>query len=143
MFNKDEFIYLAPEQSVLDRAEGSFARKILVLAQAEPEFAGNRDFLEKVLSAVQINLERDTLLAIAESGTPLRLMPELRKNQTEFVLVFGLPPAPLGLNIEAPLYRAVFFYGIHWLFADKLSALEPDRAKKGLLWTALKQLFLK
>jgi hypothetical protein len=143
MFNEDELIYLAPEQSVLEGAEGSFARKALILVQAEPEFAGNRDFLTKVLSAVQLDLERDALLATATPGTALRLMPDLRKNQTEYVLVFGIPPAQLGLNIETSLYRTVFFYGIHWLFADKLSALEPDRAKKGLLWTALKQLFLK
>ena len=56
--------------------------------------------------------------------------------------IFRLPPAQLGLRIDAPLYKPVAFYGVTWLFADAVSVLEPDKNKKGLLWAALKQIFL-
>lgn len=143
MFSPDELIFHAPEHSAADFSEGNFARRIWVLALAEPDFSrANRDFLEKVLAAAHLNLEKDTLFAEIPAALPVHFSTDLKRREPEQVLIFGLLPSQLGLAIEAPPYRPVSFYGVTWLFADALSVLEPDKNRKGQLWSALKQMFL-
>lgn len=142
MFVTDELVFIAPERGVGSFAEGQYARQILVLALDEPASPGNRDFLSKIFAAAQLDLARDSLFAQVPAREPLSMPPFVREKRPAHILIFGLPPAQLGLTLEMRQYQATEFYGTIWLFADALSVLEPDKAKKGLLWTALKALFL-
>jgi hypothetical protein len=143
MFSPDDLIFLASERTASDLSEGGFARRMWVLALDEPAISGaNKEFLAKVLAAASLNLEKDTLFAEIPASEPVNFSTDLKRKQPEYVLVYGLPPSQLGLTIEAPLYRPVVFYGVTWLFADALSVLEPDKNRKGQLWSALKQMFL-
>ncbi len=142
MFTPKELIFVAPALLPNEIAQGRFAKGIWILAAAEPAQAENLDFLKKVLAAAQLDLERDTLFAEIPPGEPVDMAATLRIKPAEKVLVFGIPPQQLGLHIEAPVFQPVVFYGATWLFADALSVLAPDKTKKGLLWTALKSIFL-
>lgn len=142
MLIPDEFFFFIPEQPALESSTGGFAKMVWVLALAEPESAGNREFLSKVLAAANLNFGKDTLFAEIPAQQSLSFSNDIKRKQPAHVLVFGLPPAQLGLTIEAPLYQPLDFYGVNWLFADALSALEPDKTKKSRLWAALKQIFL-
>lgn len=141
MFSPDELIFNAPERSVSELSAGQFARRVWVLALAEPDIS-NTEFLTKVLAAAQLNLEKDTLFAEIPSYLPLHFSTDLKRKEPEQVLVFGLTPSQLGLKTEFPLYKPTGFYGVTWLFADALSVLEPDKNRKGQLWSALQQMFL-
>lgn len=142
MFTPKELIFVAPSLLPNDIANGRFAKGIWVLAVAEPAQAENLDFLKKVLAAAQLDLERDTLFAEIPLGEPVDMAATLRIKPADKVLVFGIPPEQLGLHIQAAAFQPVAFYGTTWLFADALSVLAPDKVKKGLLWTALKGMFL-
>ena len=142
MFFPDELLFLSPELPAPAPAAGAFARRVYVLALAEPEFPGAREFLSKVLSSVQLNLDKDTLFAEIPELMQVSFVHELKNKHPEQVLVFGVAPAQLGLHIETAHYRPLSFYGVTWLFADALSVLEPDKDKKSRLWAALKQMFL-
>jgi hypothetical protein len=142
MLLQQDLIFLAAEKTALAEAEGHFARKVVVLAVQEPNSAANRDFLAKVLSAAGLNLQNDTLFAEIPAQEPVSIAPDLQERKPGFVLVFGIPPAQLGLSVQAAYYQPVSFYGATWLFSDALSSLEPDKQKKSMLWNALKQLFL-
>jgi len=142
MFPPDELLFLIPERSLTDLGEGGFARRIAVVVLDESPARDDRDFLTKILASAQIDLAKDTLLASVPPGEPIGLNSILKEKQAEQILVFGIPPAQLGLTIEVRPYQPIFFYGATWLFGDALSALEPDKTKKGLLWTALKSMFL-
>lgn len=143
MFSPDELIFAAPEHTASLFSKGGFARRVWVLLLAEPQLLeANRDFLAKVLAAANLNVERDTLFAEIPANEAIGFSSDLKSKQPEYVLVFGLPPAQLGLTIELPLFRPIPFYGTTWLFADALSILEPDKNKKSQLWSALKQMFL-
>lgn len=143
MFSPDELIFITPERSATDFSHGDFMRRVWVLALEEPDFRiTNKTFLEKVLAAANLNLKKDTLFAEISASEPLHFSTDLKEKQPERVLVFGLQPAQLGLAIEAQLYKPVAFYGVEWLFADALSALELDKNRKTQLWSALKQMFL-
>lgn len=141
MFITDELLFAVPERTIESFAEGRYTRQILVLA-LEETLPGNREFLTKILGAAQLSLTDDCLLAQVPDGEPLSAPQFIREKQPAQVLVFGLIPSQLGLTVQVPLYQATEFYGTTWLFADALSVLEPDKAKKGQLWTALKALFL-
>lgn len=142
MFPSDDLLFLAPEPSEPKSAQGNFARSVYILALEEPQATGNRAFLSKVLSAVQLDLDKDTLFAEIQDSEAFSFVDALKNKQPACVLVFGLPPSRLGLAIEATLYQPFMFYNINWLFADALSILEPDKNKKSQLWQALKQMFL-
>lgn len=142
MLLSNELLFFTAEKSALAEAEGGFARRVAVLALEEPGAAANRDFLAKVLTAASLNLAQDALLAEIPAGESRALAPDLTERRPNQVLVFGLSPAQLGLSFEVQAYQPLAFYGCQWLFADKLSALEPDKAKKTQLWSALKQMFL-
>ena len=138
----NEVVYLVPEDNILEQVRGQFAKKIFILARREPNAPGNHAFLAKVLSATEVQLDRDAALVLADAGTLLSLLPVMHQKHPEKILVFGFVPEEIGLRVNAPLYKPFLFYQSTWLFADALSELEPDRTLKGHLWTALKQIFL-
>ncbi|MBC7774083.1 MAG: hypothetical protein H7246_01490 [Phycisphaerae bacterium] len=142
MLLSNELLFLTAEKSALADAKGGFDRQVAVLALKESSAVTNRDFLDKVLTAAQLNLAKDTFLAEIPATEARALGPDLAEHQPKQVLVFGLSPAQLGLSFEINAYQPLTFYGCTWLFADKLSAIESDKAKKTQLWSALKQMFL-
>lgn len=143
MYSAHDLLILAPEQTVYTTATGEFARQLLVLSLADPATTGTTQaFLTKVLAAAQLNLTRDALFVELPLGQPIGLLADTRQKKPEQVLVFGLPAAQLGLNMDTVLYQPFVFQQITFLFADALSVLEDSREKKGALWTALKSIFL-
>lgn len=142
MFLADELIFQAAEKSALADAEGAFAKQVAVLALCEPDSAQLREFLGKVLAAAHLDLSQDTLLAEIPSQEPHNIALDLRERKPRQVLVFGLPPRQLGLQLEMHPYQSVSFLDCTWLFADRVSVLEPDKVKKTQLWSALKKMFL-
>lgn len=138
----NEVVYIIPEESIQDRISGQFAKKIFVLARREATAPGNHAFLAKVLSATAVELDRDAALVLADTGEILSLLPILHQKNAEKILIFGFTPDEIGLRVQVTLYKPFIFYQATWLFADALSVLEPDKALKGQLWTALKQIFL-
>lgn len=142
MFSSKELIFATPAVVPNEIAQGRFAKGVWILALAEPDFPDNTDFLKKVLAAAQLDLEQDTLFAEIPEGQPFDMSGSLRMKPAGQVLVFGISPQQLGVHVQAPLFQPFSFYGTTWLFADALSVLAPDKTKKGLLWTALKSMFL-
>ena len=142
MLLSNELLFQSAERSALAQAKGNFARRVAVLVLEEPQAASNRDFLDKVLTAAQLSLTQDALLAEIPADEPRSLAPDLSVHQPNQVLIFGLSPLQLGLAFDIQPYQPLRFYGCTWLFADTLSSLESDKAKKTQLWSALKQIFL-
>lgn len=140
MFSQDDLLFLAPDQPL--RLRGGFARRIFVavLDEGAPEAA--RAFLGRVFEAARIQLEPDVLLAEIAPNQPFSAVGVLKEKQPEHVLVFGLRPDQCGFELQASAYQPLYFYQTNLLFADKISVLEPDKAKKGQLWTVMKQWFL-
>lgn len=142
MFSPDELIFLVPDTALPTHTEGGFARRILVVIAAEPEAPDTRPFLTKILAAANLHLQQDALLAEIPEGAPVALLSILKAKQPTHVLVFGLQPEALGLALQTSLYQPFHFYNTSFLFAEKLSLLEPDKTRKGQLWRALQAMFL-
>ncbi|MCC6410716.1 MAG: hypothetical protein IT270_03600 [Saprospiraceae bacterium] len=143
MYSPADLLFPMPEENVMAIARGGFARQVLALVCQEEHFAEGNMFLEKVLTAAGLNLEQDVALASVEPGSAVSLFPFPQHKRPQVVLVFGIEPKDLGLRLESALYVPTDFYGTVFLFAHKLSELQPDTGKKGQLWRALQQIFLK
>ncbi|MCC7246122.1 MAG: hypothetical protein IT269_10610 [Saprospiraceae bacterium] len=141
MFSANDLVFLSAEKDLLDLGESLCQRDIWIIS-SDVRSAATQDFLSKILSAIQADLDRDALWAALEQDTKLNLNGALNMHRPKLILVFGLTAGQVGLRAEMGVYQSVFFYGCNWIFSDALAALEPDRNKKGLLWSALKSVNL-
>lgn len=129
----------AVPENFLASCKGLNEKLIFVGIQQETDETARLYFLKKILSAVQVDLQKDTLFypfTASDSGSFIQL---LRKKGVEKCLLFGLAPARLGLGISAKMNEPFHFYGCRFLFAEKLSVIENDVAKKQQLWAGLKR----
>jgi DNA polymerase III psi subunit len=142
MFSENDKVYQIPEKLLLENARGGFARRVLVIVQAEPIHPNNLAFLTKILLAAGLDLEQDTLLVEIPEYDQTSFLPAAKEKQPASILVFGASPKQLGINAQIQFYQPTLFYGINFLFSEKLSTLEPDKTRKANLWQALRQMFL-
>lgn len=137
-----DLIYAAPEKSPDTELQGAFAKSVLVLFAAEPTFSEpNKAFLSKILQAVSLHLENDTLYGEINREELWAISTFARDKGVATALIFGLGKQNLGINAAILPYQPTIFYGVNWLFADSLSEIEADKNKKALLWQALKSIF--
>jgi hypothetical protein len=137
MFSEKDLLINLPESDILRTAQGQFSKKIMIVSTP----LISTDFCSKVLAAAQIDLQKDTKICSLPAMSSVSLVSETAKISPQKILVFGLEPKRLGLNILPTLYEVFHFAGITWLFAEALDTIEADRTKKGQLWLALKNMF--
>jgi hypothetical protein len=141
MFPTGELVFRSADSTINGLSEGLYGKNMLVLALAEADSAANKLFLAKVLSAANLNLDSDALFSEVPVGEPINCFVGLPA-RPKFILVFGLSPAQVGLQAAIQPYQVAHLHQVTWLFADAVSQLEPDREKKGKLWSVLKEIFL-
>ena len=140
MFSKNDLLFLPTDSSDLCTISGAFEQKVIVVLM-EDDFKAAQSFLEKMMGAAKINLLQDTLMIQINHQNKVNIAAELKKRRPEQVLVFGILPDQLCLNIVALPYAPVYFLETKFLFADRLSALEPDKNLKTKLWSAMQVVF--
>jgi hypothetical protein len=103
-------------------------------------------YLEKLLSAAKIALQRDTCYLETRLEAAPAYFKLTRAYPITQLLVFGLPPEALGLHINWALHIPLSLNGITLLFAQALEVYETE-SRQGVstnrapLWHAIKQLF--
>jgi DNA polymerase III psi subunit len=99
-------------------------------------------FLKKILSSIRIDLEKDALLFRAAPHGILPTVAQLKSvSPIEKVLVFGVSPQRLGFTFEYPMYKRLILNDCQYVFANKLSFLEPNKQAKNDLWKQLQLIF--
>ncbi len=143
--------YLFPasdEKQLAGRLNGQNARHILaVLDEREPSKEITA-FFGKILSAVNLDMEKDVLLLHLTMPENISFSNLHHKYTIEYTLLFGVEPRQLGLHLSLPFYQAAYHNGVYYLRAHSLSEISKERQeggkkKAGALWKALQQLFLK
>ncbi len=97
-------------------------------------------FLEKVLQAVGVSLDKVTLINVSGLTNPDYHYIFREKQVREFIS-FGVPMEELNLYLPLLPYEVKFFHGIQFLYTDSLEGIRTDIERKKWLWTALKQMF--
>ncbi|GAB4033615.1 hypothetical protein [Spirosoma gilvum] len=115
--------------------------KVLLLADEELD-PSNLLFLEKILKAVNLNIEGVDLLNL-HGVKDLNFAELLRGKYINHFITFGVPFERINLDIMMDRYSPVRFEGITFLMADSLPTIEADQNLKKRLWTALQRVFLR
>ena len=134
---------------VIKKCSGSNQKKLLVVFDENDESQERLEFLKKILAAAKFDIKDDILLlkiTPKEAFSFITLRTKVAQTHPsggiDNLLVFGFEPKHFGLNLEVQKYAPLHFYESGFLFADKLSMIENDKALKGALWGGMKTLFL-
>lgn len=124
------------------RLKGSNQKALLVVLKTDEKSL--IPFLQKILQAIKMDWEKDILVLEIDSNTNLKLSEIWDSHKINQVLVFGIPPKQLGLNINIKAYEPLNWTNRQLLFSHDLTYLNDPKhaAYKKTLWNALKSLFL-
>ncbi|GAB3934639.1 hypothetical protein [Larkinella terrae] len=114
--------------------------KVLILIDEELT-PGELIFLENILKAIHLNLNEIDILNLAGSGL-VDFHAVLENKVLHHFISFGVPFKTIHLNLQMDRYDPIRIFGITFLLADPLSAIEADAKLKRKLWAVLKKVFL-
>ena len=125
---------------------GKHAKGLLLLFLAHEQQAELLDFLKKILSAIQFDLELDTAYLVINESEAVNVASLATQNALNKVICFGLPLPQLGFHFEIPPYYPFKHQGVTYLFADDLQTIFEERqngGKKlsGALWKCMQEIF--
>ena len=112
--------------------------QILILIDEAPAMApGNTIFLEKVLNAVKLDLNKADILNLAgEKNLDFRAL--LENKQVNYIISFGVPFIHINLEILMNRYDPKQVNGVMFLLAEPLEITQTDDKNKRALWNCLK-----
>ena len=116
---------------------------ILVLFLEETQNAlkdGDRDFLSKILTAVNYSLEKVEFYNIREQSIDA-VRTTINNSQAPYLLAFGVEATAMELENHPELYHPQSLGTRTLLLADALDVISKDQSRKRLLWNALKKMF--
>ncbi|MEZ4883525.1 MAG: hypothetical protein R3E32_02220 [Chitinophagales bacterium] len=116
-------------------------KKIALVANyAKDEFPKIEwDLLEKILKAAKVDMEQVAIFHAQTESFSFKSI--LEQTQSNRLIVFGLKPSSLGLNIRLGLYQLLTFRGCQILLADDLTTISKDVQRKTYLWRNLQKMF--
>lgn len=121
---------------------GENQKNVLLLIQNESEAYLNDELfnlLTNILSACKLGMQEVALLNVAQYPG-LTLADYKKVLPVQQCIIFAIPPEQLGLP-PMQTYQLETHLQIPVLYSDHLQLIATDKAAKGKLWMALKQLF--
>ncbi len=97
-------------------------------------------FLSKVISAVNLDMERSLSCAIDNDGY-MKIPSTWEGRNISVILAFGLLPKQLCHNYSCNAYEVQQYNGVKVLYAEGLSHIKDSKESKKKLWICLKELF--
>ena len=131
----DHYLDILP---ALDAALPAGVRAVMVCPAAAG--ADARETLANIVKACGLTEGRDCVTLALEG--PARLPPVAADAaELQSVVVFGIKPRSVGLVAEAPLYAwTPVLGGRRYCFAERLTLIGEDMARKKRLWATVKSL---
>lgn len=128
------------------KLRGAHAKGLFLLFAQHEQEAELLDFLKKILSAVQFDLDLDTAYLVGNASEPINVASLAAINSSKTVICFGFSLPQLGFHFEIPQYYPFKHQGVTYLFVDELWAIYEERqagGKKlsGALWKCLQEIF--
>lgn len=120
---------------------GDGKKKVMVIAN-ENEVENDLDFLRNVLSP--LGFEEQDVYLIITPNTALSFTELCQNYDFNNLVLFGLTPVQIGLQVQAKLYQPLNISKKQIMFADGVEIFMEEKAKGGArpkakqLWVALK-----
>lgn len=137
-------IYQFPDNELVEKIVRGLNKEqfLIIFSCPEEDEKELNPYLQKILTALGVEMDNDTHYLNLPLGTAFNLSHFLLKKATGKILLFGIQPHLLSLNIQIPPYTVFPFLGCKWLWADPLGEIfaeriQTTRPKAAALWTAL------
>jgi hypothetical protein len=125
---------------------GSNRKKICIVVNS-PDTAflpgDHLQFLDKILLACKIAL--DDVAIVNQAGTSITIEDLREQFSPKSIILFGIPPADLGLPLNFPHFKIQEYADATYLFTPPLDILnqqtEHGKSLKREFWSSLKNLF--
>jgi len=137
-------IYQFPENEDIKKYIKGLNRKqiLIIFNSSSKEEEELILYLQKILAAISIQLDEDTLYMNLPKEMKISISHLINSNGITKILLFGISPELLSLNIQIPPYAVFPFLEKKWLWADNLAEIflerkQTNRPKAGALWTSL------
>ena len=137
-------VYQFTDNELIDKMVRGLNKKqfLIIFSCPEEEEKELTPYLQKILTALGVQMDDDTHYLNLPPGNEINLSHFLQHTATRKILLFGIQPNLLSLNIQIPPYTVFPFLGYKWLSADPLGDIfternQATRPKAAALWTAL------
>ena len=120
---------------------GSEEGKLLVVVDESAFGTEEETMLNNMISAIKFDPKSDISKLILKRGQPIIL--SYFQRDFKNILVFGITPEQLGLNIEFKSYDILHFEKYRMLVCDSITEIRTVVQKKQMLWARLQEMFLK
>jgi hypothetical protein len=137
-------MYQIPDNELVEKIVRGLNNEqfLIIFSCSEEDEKELNPYLQKILTALGTQMEVDTHYLNLPPGTEINLSHFLLHTATRKILLFGIQPHLLSLNIQIPPYTVFPFLGRKWLWADPLGDIfaernQTNRPKAAALWTAL------
>jgi hypothetical protein len=129
----DDFYFKIPQKP----SESADGKKVLLFIKKTDTDVANMELLSKIMSALKLSLEEDCKIIVLNAEIHASSMINIFKQ----IIVFGIEPAYLGLNLSYKLYRVNHLENRTLIFSHSLAELKTDDQKKGVFWKSLQMMF--
>lgn len=131
--------YYKIKADIRDQIDIDQCKTIVVLHESESATT-DQELLFKMLKAVKRSVDETQIIVLSDENMG-NVGSLLALDQLEQIIVFGLLPQDVGLNVKAKLYRSFQMQGKQLIFSHGLVTLNQKPEYKKPLWEALQQAF--
>ncbi len=117
-------------------------RVVVIVTSFEEEINGaeTSGLFEKIIQSIGLTMDDISLIDISKSPVSSFKVLQRKFNPTS-VILFGINPQKLRLNVSVKGYQVIHLNEVQLLFSHRLGQLQEDVERKKLLWTALQSMF--
>ena len=131
--------YYKIKADIRDQIDIDQCKTIVVLHESESATT-DQELLFKMLKAVKRSVDETQIIVLSDENMG-NVGSLLALDQLEQIIVFGLLPQDVGLNVKAKLYRSFQMQGKQLIFSHGLVTLNQKPEYKKPLWEALQKAF--
>jgi len=120
---------------------GGIAKHLLIVKNSADSAPDLVAFLAKILAAVKFDLAQDAGTLDITPDRRTSLVSVCQNADIKDVIIFGIQPQALGLNIGVVKNHPTSISGIQFIFTDSLSDMNTNAALKKPFWLGLQKMF--
>lgn len=135
-------IYKIPDSKIQVPVGSDLGNPKLIVLRASDDYSTSiEEMFQNILKAARIDITSDLKLITTEQKQAVESSSWLNEELNSTILVFGLKPKDIGLQIKHIPYHPVTMNNCSLVFAHSLTAIHLDKSLKMKLWNVLKLAF--
>jgi hypothetical protein len=114
-------------------------RHMIILSKDDYQQEASQKTMGGIIKALGLNMDTDVEVVTVEKTTPVNLGESM--NQFKNILVFGVNPKTIGLQMDAKVYKIYTFENFKMVIAHPLSYIANDLKIKQGFWKILQTMY--